>query len=247
MAWLKNGKISPHYSSKYTDLPTHRSTVSHPICNNPVHQILIQRAMNVWAIALASSTKPSSSRSCTLPLMPDSKAEETRERSAHSLSIDRDFNRGIHTPCMRVAVRKSVFMPWKLVVGLDIPCVLSDEDYLFASQCATHSGVGKPSVRCSQSWNKLACTIYACRWKAPASLRSQVGRETSIYDYIAPYIVPAPLRHGSRSLRWVHTVRAHLLSMKQTEDRSPRPYSSQHNAWASRIQIRARITDVADP
>lgn len=52
---------------------------------------------------------------------------------------------------MRVAVRKSVFMPWKLVVGLDIPCVLSDEDYLFASQCATHSGVGKPSVRCSQS------------------------------------------------------------------------------------------------
>lgn len=43
------------------------------------------------------------------------------------------------------------------------------------------------------------------------------------------------------------SVHAHLLSMKQTEDRSPRPYSSQHNAWASRIQIRARITDVADP
>lgn len=42
------------------------------------HQIFMKRARNVCVMALASSTKPSSSRSCTLPRMPDSKAEETR-------------------------------------------------------------------------------------------------------------------------------------------------------------------------
>lgn len=46
------------------------------------HQILIQRAMNFSVMALASSTSPSSSRSCTLPRMPDSKADETKIWSA---------------------------------------------------------------------------------------------------------------------------------------------------------------------
>lgn len=43
----------------------------------------MKRAMNFCVMALASSTKPSSSRSCTLPRMPDSKAEATRKTSQY--------------------------------------------------------------------------------------------------------------------------------------------------------------------
>lgn len=45
--------------------------------------MLIQRAINVVVISLASSTRPSSSRSCTDPRMPDSKADAT----SHQLAI----------------------------------------------------------------------------------------------------------------------------------------------------------------
>lgn len=40
--------------------------------------MFMKRAINFCVMALASSTKPSSSRSCTLPRIPDSKAEATR-------------------------------------------------------------------------------------------------------------------------------------------------------------------------
>ena len=50
-------------------------------------QMLIQRAMNVFVISLASSTRPSSSMSWTLPRIPDSKAEATKQQSAISILL----------------------------------------------------------------------------------------------------------------------------------------------------------------
>ena len=53
------------------------NSIPPPILRSSTPQILIQRAMNVFVIAFASSTRPSSSSSCTLPRIPDSRADAT--------------------------------------------------------------------------------------------------------------------------------------------------------------------------